>query len=1161
MLTPLLIIGLGGSGGKTIRSMKQALNRKLESVRYEGGLPAAWQFLQIDTTYDGVDFPAPMLPSDEFHCVVPPGAGFYDVLGHITSKGNVEDQQKMLAGWGIRYSAISIQDGAGQIRAIGRQVGVAHSKDTLGAIKNSISKMLAATAMAELRAVASALGGEVDKSGVPKAFIISSLAGGSGAGMFMDVAELLKRATPDNWAQEAISFLYTAEVFSSIGKAGKDVSKNSLGAMNELIASKWVGISDRSNHLYSKLGLAAGNSHGKREYGCKGNFLIGARNDENVDIRVGVDGEGMNEVFLTVGQALAGAISNDEISEFLYKKAMVNVMSVASAIDISGLAPEADNVDNPTLAAAGIGFGQLTLGADRIKDYVADAMAKVQIEKLLWPEQTPALLKDGVSLRELIEERSAQAWPNFLIDSGLDERGSQNQIIEVLLPDRLQERIKQYVGGLIKANVSTNPKTLATFSRGVWSDWETESGEFLKGLKNEMGANAEKWVPGIQNRLRELIASELMFNGYAVVSNLVARLESELKDHVMPELKREHKEFAEAVEGFNQGVFATKLNEIAAGLTGVSTQNGPILEKLSGFLAKVLDYQVNSYVNDLTFSLVEDMLSFHLKPLQRELTDARDTLKTVPKDEFRPDGTKNPYKTFPDWGTGIVPNKYKNRTIERILIDSKDYESTYIFYASRDSNGAPAFEQSVSSALLGKKMNPMDKEVNEQTLITVNSPWITSVRDAQGKIGANANKSNWQFHTSLDELSENNRRWLKDQDSSFGKFTDMSIREFVSAAGESALIRSERESKFAAEYEAMIKIAAPLVLLNPRASEHVRSTDGGSALQTLWESNKIPFGMSSPVGRMCVAILELRGNDSGAPGFAAKWFDAGSNAKDMFATSSHIASLPAWTFASLTDPILQQVAQSKNLVQAWDQFWDGRRSRPLIEAVPFETEMRRSIITGWFVSRLFGMSVIEDLQVGRTAKIWNPTLQVPGWSTFSSPLISTKGPDTLKDTWVLPQILASAGIALSELGNSGSLEFIYGYRLLKFLGREVTTSFKYRDHWDGKGAGDMLPTGMPAKCRYLKEWVESGTTPNDSLKLNKKLQEKLVANADRASSLIATVNTWRAEYAEIWDSVEVTAWNDLSETWELQEDIDLALNDIATYVASLGNDESLETSD
>jgi hypothetical protein len=158
-------------------------------------------------------------------------------------------------------------------------------------------------------------------------------------------------------------------------------------------------------------------------------------------------------------------------------------------------------------------------------------------------------------------------------------------------------------------------------------------------------------------------------------------------------------------------------------------------------------------------------------------------------------------------------------------------------------------------------------------------------------------------------------------------------------------------------------------------------------------------------------------------------------------------------------------------------------------------------------------------------------------------------------------LLASAGIALSELGNSGNLEFVYGYRLLKFLGREVTTSFPNRDHWDGRGAGDMLPTGMPAKCSFIQEWVEKDITPTDSLKLNKKLQEKLLESNDRKNALIATVETWRTEYAEIWNSLDATAWNLLSETWELQEDIDLALSDIATYASKLGQDDGLGTSD
>jgi len=1153
MLTPLLVIGLGGSGGKTIRSMKQALNRKLESVRYEGGLPAAWQFLQIDTTYDGILFPAPMLPQDEFHCVVPPGAGFYNVLSSITNNAPVSDQHEMLAGWGVRHSAISIQAGAGQIRAIGRQVGVADSAKTLEAIKNAISKMRAPTALADLRSVALALGAEIPQKDTPQAFIISSIAGGSGAGMFMDVAELLKRANTQNWAQEAVAFLYTAEVFSSIGAAGKDVSKNSLGAMNELIASKWVGITERSEVLYGKLGLV-GNTAGTKGYGCKGNFLIGAKNDQDTDIRIGVDGEGMDEVFLTIGEALAGAISNDEISEFLYQRAFVNIMQTPSALDISGLAPE--GADNKTLAAAGIGFGQLTLGADRIIDYVADAMTKVQIERLLWPELSDDLVRKGVSRDELIQERSAQAWPNFLLDSGLDERGSQNQIIDELLPDQLQERIKQKIAGLIEKNIKATPQPLATFARSVWSDWETESDEFLKTLKNQMSTKAGEWVPGIQEHLRELYARELMHNGYAVMTNLTQRLKVELKEHVIPELNREHNEFAKAVDGFDQRLFGAKVNEIADGLTGVSTQNGAFIQKINAALVRVIEFQVSSYVNSLASSLVEDLLNFLIAPLTRQLSDARETLQPIPKAATLDSGVKNPYNDFPDWGSGIVHNRYKARSIERILIDFKDYESTYDLYASRDSGGAPAFPQSVSASFLGKKMNPMPDDPNMQTVITENARWISSVREAQGSMGSRESKLEWNFHTSLGELSQSNRRWLKNADSSFGKFTDMSIREYVSDPNQSANTRADREKKFAKEYEAMLKIASPLVMLNSEASGHVvLAADGGSAFGIMMETNKIPFDMTSPVGQLCANVLLLRGYKPSAPGFATKWFNASSKATQLFAASTHVASLPAWTFSSLTEPILEQVAQSKKIVQTWEQFWDGRRSRPLVEAIPFETEMRRSIITGWFVARLFGMGSVETVPAGRTAKVWNPTLQVPGWSTFTSPLISTSKADTKRSSWILPQLLVSAGIAFAEFGRSGNPEFINGYRLLKFLGREVTTSLEHRDHWDGSGAGDMLPTGVTAKSQYITDWVKNGVQPAANLDLLDLLLENIQTSADRGAALIATVETLRADYADVWREITATPWEEISETWELREDIDVALSDISTYVSNLGHNQ------
>ena len=298
MLSPLLIIGLGGAGGKTIRAMKQELNRILESSGYTGGIPDAWQFLQIDTTMDGAYFPAPMLQQDEFHCVIPNGSYYGEILGSIMDKGNVSEQQQMLAGWGTTMPHIHEVDlmdpqiVAGiwryfiSHRAPNRIMSVADGAKTLQAIQRSIAKMSAPTALSELASVANCMGSRNPVNN-PQAFIISSLGGGSGSGMFMDVAEILKRATPQNWAQQSISFLYTPDVFRSTGRNLTDIVSK-----NELLASQWVGISEGSELLYSKMGLVGDTSSGKQSFGCKTNILISGRNHV-VDISDGASGAGM----------------------------------------------------------------------------------------------------------------------------------------------------------------------------------------------------------------------------------------------------------------------------------------------------------------------------------------------------------------------------------------------------------------------------------------------------------------------------------------------------------------------------------------------------------------------------------------------------------------------------------------------------------------------------------------------------------------------------------------------------------------------------------------------------------------------------------------------------------------------------------------------------
>ena len=122
----------------------------------------------------------------------------------------------------------------------------------------------------------------------------------------------------------------------------------------------------------------------------------------------------------------------------------------------------------------------------------------------------------------------------------------------------------------------------------------------------------------------------------------------------------------------------------------------------------------------------------------------------------------------------------------------------------------------------------------------------------------------------------------------------------------------------------------------------------------------------------------------------------------------------------------------------------------------------------------------------------------------------------------------------------------------------MTTPFHGRDKWDGRGTGDALPTGAISKSTYIKDWITTGRKPDDSLEVMPPLKSELDKQPDRRAALIATVEKLRAEYAAVWVEHASVEWQKLPETWELKEEIDLALSDIIEYVKALheGNEGS-----
>ena len=239
MLSPFLIIGVGGSGGKTIRAMRQTLLRRLRAKGWKGEFPEAWQFLEIDTvsTQGGGNFTAPLLPPNQFLGLVPQAVDYLGLRKQLTGRMPREEQNDALGGWLPENTAVPIQKGAGQYRTLGRAVVAAQLPQLQQALVRSYSRISAPGVIEDLKEVSRTLYGKAEgTSPLPMALVISSVAGGSGAGIYLDVVEALKSISND-FEKRTQVLLFGPDVFNNIPQGLRDsIPANALGAMNETLA-------------------------------------------------------------------------------------------------------------------------------------------------------------------------------------------------------------------------------------------------------------------------------------------------------------------------------------------------------------------------------------------------------------------------------------------------------------------------------------------------------------------------------------------------------------------------------------------------------------------------------------------------------------------------------------------------------------------------------------------------------------------------------------------------------------------------------------------------------------------------------------------------------------------------------------------------------------
>ena len=221
MYRPALIIGLGGTGVLTLRHLKATLLASQEGQK-ERKLPPQIKIIALDTVKEQEE--SARTSEDKqiaaLRTALEPGEYFwiggdvYDFVReidqgrhpHISSWFQASSYLKSLP-----RAAFTLERGAGQLRQFGR---LAIFYDVSAPARSSIKNLLTG-AIDEIR-----------KTGhftMLDVFLVASVAGGTGAGMFVDMSYLVRQiAKTAQLSVRLRGFLVLPEAFSSIPGGVKD---------------------------------------------------------------------------------------------------------------------------------------------------------------------------------------------------------------------------------------------------------------------------------------------------------------------------------------------------------------------------------------------------------------------------------------------------------------------------------------------------------------------------------------------------------------------------------------------------------------------------------------------------------------------------------------------------------------------------------------------------------------------------------------------------------------------------------------------------------------------------------------------------------------------------------------------------------------------------
>jgi len=1132
MLRPFLVIGVGGSGGKTVRAVRQALQFRLDQAGWSGPLPEGWQFLHIDspTAQDGMEFPAPLMPQENYLSLVPNGVNYSTVHDEIVSKipnAFAKDVRRTLPS--PSEVKVPIHLGAGAYRAVGRTISAAALDDIHEKVKSMVSKMTSPNANSQLKELTAQMGQPIVEGVSPTVIVVSSVAGGSGAGMFMDVAEATKAAIgPKQWVHQVFSLLYAPDVFEELGDAKmRAMAPNALGAVAELVSGFWRGApTEATLAIYSRFGITVPND-ALYSLGPNFNYIVGRRNGSAKPVDFG----SQQGVYLAASQSLAAWMTDTKVQDSLSAYAVTNFQTTSAGIeDATGL--KRARLDGQPLSS--IGFGRVSLGLDKFSEYAAERMAKQTLETILNQH-----IAEDPELKQMKEDQWITHHADlqegaFISQSGLDElTESNNQVVDAIWPDvtEVLAKLQADVGFQVSQGTPKEGHSFETWVSRITHAYEVSVPPRISDAEGLIAAKARSWVETIPTQVLELVRKTIAQQGLPVTVELLSRLIEQSKRAVDELMQERGRHLADSTQ---TSILVSEKLAPAQQMPKIPATHPTVAEAL---LVANTSFGWIAYAEakKTASELLADFTKNYLEPLKLQLARTYGALNAATGDSKLPDSRQNPYATWPNFKSKSVDERFRPAPNEQMLIDPKSFPKLFDDLIKQTVND-PQVQESrkvIDEMLGGSRLLQGAAELDDSYHWTIldladNQMWVPA--EAKFRLRDQASQpAKFEFEINHMNYVDFARRWSRVPGRSFAAYLGQTLVSYLGASGDSQE-KAKRMSDFVSAVSAAIQSADPLVSLDATLVSITHGAIGKTAI-----CSGIPIDDTDPSYEAILNALIANGYDAKD---AKKWFvssGAGANVKSIEIFTQMESSVNPLVMSSLMGTIASEWMVASSDYASRSNFMNWRRGRELTEAIPAHQERWSLMLNGWHVARLLNLFENDTKHPSYTDKgpkvsIWvDPSKQ---WRGFPYPLYSSQIAKNVDDYPAV--ILESLIIALGECNLQQSLAPLDPYQKLMELGGGNSNQWSDLENWILNG---NVPQGAPMPR------AERAGLPTDSPQQRKEVSSAYVTDM---------MDKFRSRMAALDPHVDPRTYPIV---WEIRKELD------ASFEAVLAAIRSIEVSD